>query len=160
MMRLNTSILVIYLSNSVSDAFSSNTRQTRKLPVYQSSYYSESVSSSQLNIFDRGYDDEDDDWTVTLEKATKTKAPKRTFGSENVPDGQIPANEYLDLVSSPMFDWASEEKGNVGLTLRLGALYLFFYFGICYPISAATFTMDGYEVGNHIVTLKCLQYML
>jgi len=146
-MRFTTSILVIYLSNSVSDAFSSNTLQTGNLPVYQSSYYSGSVSSSQLNIFDRGYDDEDDDgdWTVTLKKATKTKAPKRTFGSENVPDGQIPANEYLDLVSSPMFDWASEEKGNVGLTLRLGVVYLFFYFGICYPISGATFTMDGYE---------------
>ena len=70
--------------------------------------------------------------------------PETSFGSEAVPEGQRPTNEYLDLISSPMFDWASQESGDKGLLIRLGILYVASFGLIGYPISEATFTSDGY----------------
>jgi hypothetical protein len=38
------------------------------------------------------------------------------FGAEIVPEGQRPVNEYLDMRRAPLFDWASEETGTVGVS--------------------------------------------
>jgi len=86
-----------------------------------------------------GDDDEDDDLRIDF-----LDAPRTTFGAEAVPEGQRPANEYLDLISAPLFDWADEESGSKGLLLRLVALYGVSFGTVCWPISGATFTEDGY----------------
>jgi len=67
-----------------------------------------------------------------------------TFGAEAVPEGQRPANEYLDLISAPFFDWANRPDGSKSLAIRLAIIYAAIYAIICWPISGATFTMDGY----------------
>lgn len=69
-----------------------------------------------------------------------------TFGAEAVPEDQRPANEYLDLISAPFFDWANRPNGSKSLLLRLAILYVSIYSAICWPISGATFTMDGYLI--------------
>lgn len=72
--------------------------------------------------------------------------PTTSFGSEAVPEGQRPVNEYLDLIRAPLFGWASEDTGTKGLLLRLGAVYVIMFATVCYPISGATFTQDGFEL--------------
>ena len=72
--------------------------------------------------------------------------PKTSFGADAVPEGQRPVNEYLDLLRAPLFGWASEETGTNGLLLRLGTVYLVTFAAVCYPISGATFTQDGFEL--------------
>jgi hypothetical protein len=57
---------------------------------------------------------------------------------------QRPANEYLNLLSAPFFDWANRPSGNVALGVRLGGLYTVLFGAVCWPISGATFTADGY----------------
>jgi hypothetical protein len=42
--------------------------------------------------------------------------PETSFGAEVVPEGQRPVNEYLDMRSSPLFDWASNEAGSKGVS--------------------------------------------
>ena len=113
--------------------------------------------------------DNDEEDTITYEQVeldTVEKVISTTFGAEAVPEGQRPANEYLDLISAPMFDWANRPNGNTGLSIRLGVLYAAFYGLICWPISGATFTIEGYElhkvVSSHIgalgvVLLVCLR---
>jgi len=71
-------------------------------------------------------------------------APRTTFGAENVPVDQRPSNEYLNLINAPTFGWASEENGDGGLLLRLAAMYVAFYFAVCYPISGATWVDEGF----------------
>jgi len=88
-------------------------------------------------------DDEDD---IKLE-AMSTSGPipeTVSFGSENVPDSQLPSNEYLDLVRQPLFGWAAEDKGNAGLAWRLGVVYVAVFALVSYPIAGATFTQEGY----------------
>lgn len=70
--------------------------------------------------------------------------PETSFGAEAVPEGQRPVNEYLDLLRQPLFGWASEESGNKGLLIRLLAVYGVVFAAVCYPISGATFTQEGY----------------
>jgi len=70
--------------------------------------------------------------------------PKTSFGAEAVPEGQRPVNEYLELLRLPFFGWASEESGNKGLLIRLVAVYAVVFAAVCYPISGATFTQEGY----------------
>jgi len=67
-----------------------------------------------------------------------------TFGAEDVPDSQVPANEYMDLMRQPLFDWASEETGNTGLAIRLAVLYAAFFGVISFPIAGASFTEEGF----------------
>jgi len=86
-------------------------------------------------------DDGDDD---EQKRVDVFDTPRVTFGAEAVPEGQRPANEYLDLISAPLFDWADENSGSKGLLLRLGALYTVCFGAVCWPISGATFTGDGF----------------
>lgn len=50
--------------------------------------------------------------------------PETSFGAEAVPEGQRPVNEYLNLMQQPLFDWASEKSGTLGLAIRLFLVYL------------------------------------
>lgn len=70
--------------------------------------------------------------------------PETSFGAEAVPEEQRPVNEYLDLLRQPLFGWASEEVGSKGLLIRLLAVYSVVFAAVCYPISGATFTQEGY----------------
>jgi len=87
-------------------------------------------------------DNEDDDDQQRIDSVFDM--PRATFGAEAVPEGQRPANEYLDLISAPLFDWADENSGSKGLLLRLGALYTVCFGAVCWPISGATFIGDGF----------------
>lgn len=70
--------------------------------------------------------------------------PETSFGAEEVPEGQRPVNEYLDMRSAPLFGWASNDAGNIGLFLRLVILYGVVFATVGYPISGATYTQDGF----------------
>lgn len=70
--------------------------------------------------------------------------PRTSFGSEIVPEGQRPVNEYLDVTSQPLFGWAATKSGSMGLFLRLSVFYCTIFGLVCYPISGATFTQEGY----------------
>jgi Conserved in the green lineage and diatoms 27 len=70
--------------------------------------------------------------------------PETNFGSENVPEAQRPINEYLDVTNQPFFSWA--ENDMPGLLLRFVVFYVVMFGTICYPISSATFTQDGYVI--------------
>jgi len=70
--------------------------------------------------------------------------PETSFGSEVVPEGQRPVNEYLDMLRKPLFDWACLESGSKGLATRLAVLYAVVFGVVCYPIAGASFTEDGY----------------
>lgn len=65
--------------------------------------------------------------------------PESSFGSEVVPEGQRPVNEYINLMKQPLFDWASEKSGTNGLLIRLAILYLIsfvaMYVGVCDPFT-------------------------
>jgi hypothetical protein len=64
------------------------------------------------------------------------------FGSDVVPEGQRPVNEYLDMTRQPFFGWASLDSG--AFLLRIVIFYSLVFGIVCYPISGATFTQDGY----------------
>ena len=68
--------------------------------------------------------------------------PETSFGSESVPEEQRPINEYLDVTSQPFFGWAA--TGTKGLLTRLAIFYGIIFGVVCYPISGATFTQEGY----------------
>ena len=96
------------------------------------------------------YDDDDVDQQSPQsqnQNQYESKAPATTFGAEAVPEAQRPANEYMELLSSPLFGWANREpNGDIGLAIRLGLLYVVLFGLVCWPISGASFTMDGYEL--------------
>jgi len=98
------------------------------------------LNSKKYRLDDEGGDDE------VLERINVFDAKfQRAFGSEEVPEDQRPANEYLNLISSPLFEWADRPDGGKALLLRLTVLYLICFGAVCWPISNATFTeVDGY----------------
>lgn len=76
------------------------------------------------------------------EDTSEVLRPKTSFGSEAVPEAQRPINEYLDVTSQPLFGWAA--TGTKGLLTRLTIFYSIIFGVVCYPISGATFTQEGY----------------
>jgi len=74
----------------------------------------------------------------------ETLRPETSFGSEAVPEAQRPINEYLDVTAQPLFGWAA--TGTQGLLIRLAVFYGVIFGLVCYPISGATFTQDGYLI--------------
>jgi hypothetical protein len=72
------------------------------------------------------------------------RIPETAFGSEAVPEGQRPINEYLDLQRAPLFGWAT--LNNTGLFFRLLLVYAVVFSVVCYPIAGATFTSEGYTL--------------
>ena len=90
-----------------------------------------------------GNEIEEEDFRLNM-RSSGSILSESSFGGEDVPDSQRPANEYLDLVRAPLFGWAAEDKGDVGLVVRLGIVYVAFFGLISFPISGATFTQDGY----------------
>lgn len=87
-------------------------------------------------------------WRLKVSKRTaddeqfESLRPETSFGSEAVPEGQRPVNEFLDVTNQPLFGWAA--TGTKGLLTRLVIFYGVIFGLICYPISGATFTQDGY----------------
>jgi hypothetical protein len=104
---------------------------------------SSAASFQKIGSPSRLQQEEDDDWEFENLNRRNT-LPTATFGSEAVPMEQRPANEYLNLLSAPFFDWANRPSGNVALGVRLGGLYTVLFGAVCWPISGATFTADGY----------------
>lgn len=119
------------------------------------------ASTSELSAkfkLDNGMDDDDErstyiptslrnismDLSDELENVETFNSPSTTFGAEAVPSEQRPANEYLDLISAPFFDWANRPDGTKALGIRLMTLYVILYATVCWPISGGTFTVDGY----------------
>lgn len=111
------------------DAFSSISIK-RSAPITAISRHQKQAKSTTL------LSASDDDFAALL--------PETSFGAEVVPEGQRPVNEYLDLVRAPLFGWASEDVGTKGLLTRMVTAYFVVYGVVCYPISGATFTQDGY----------------
>lgn len=72
--------------------------------------------------------------------------PETSFGAESVPEGQRPVNEYLEVLRQPLFDWAALDSGNSGLLTRLVLVYGVVFVTVCYPISGATYTEDGFLI--------------
>ena len=151
-------IIAIFLSRAgISNGF-----QTQNFNRLSPFTYSQSRIATSLSAkfkLDNGMDDEDDGFNSKIpaslqnidlsmddefENVERTNSPSATFGAEAVPMEQRPANEYLDLISAPFFDWANRPNGDGALIIRLGLLYVALYGVICWPISGATFTMDGY----------------
>jgi hypothetical protein len=92
---------------------------------------------------DREARDTDDDYDEDGDNGGSFRSlrPETSFGSEFVPEGQRPVNEYLEILRSPLFDWALTDGG---LRIRLAAVYASFFLLVCLPIAGATFTSDGY----------------
>jgi len=67
-----------------------------------------------------------------------------SFGAENVPVDQRPSNEYLNLIQQPTFGWASQDSGDIGLSVRLAILYVTLFGLVCYPIAGSTYIQDGF----------------
>ncbi|GKY98876.1 hypothetical protein MPSEU_000843600 [Mayamaea pseudoterrestris] len=89
-------------------------------------------------------DENDDDDDLDFSNFQRRQLPETAFGSEAVPEGQRPINEYLDLQRAPLFGWATLQ--NAGLFWRLLLVYAFVFSVICYPIAGATFTLEGYTL--------------
>ena len=91
-----------------------NHRQTKLL--FLEVYNSRIPRHNQLRPLQASSDwnDETDDFVL----------PESSFGSEVVPEGQRPVNEYINLMQQPLFDWASEKTGTLGLLIRLALVYV------------------------------------
>ncbi len=109
-----------------------------------------SVLNAKFKLDNNEYDGEDDSAPSFYKDANlgvsdvSNGSPTTTFGAEAVPEEQRPANEYLDLISAPFFDWADKPSGSKELSVRLSLLYVTIFALVCWPISGATFTVDGY----------------
>mmetsp|Transcript_26337 Transcript_26337/g.40249 ORF Transcript_26337/g.40249 Transcript_26337/m.40249 type:complete len:308 (+) Transcript_26337:96-1019(+) len=120
------------------------------LPSQKHFTYSTSPSSLSAKFrLDSDYDEEEDGVQIAvkssdLRNGDAVSSPTATFGAEAVPEEQRPANEYLNLIASPFFDWADKPSGSKEFFIRLSVLYAITFAAICWPISGATFTMDGY----------------
>lgn len=93
--------------------------------------------------FKDGEQEEEDPWALKESAGTRTTVTT-SFGSESVPQEQRPTNEYLNLLQQPLFGWASQETGNIGLFQRLFLSYSAIFCLVCYPIAGATFTAEGF----------------
>lgn len=132
---------------SLSSSSSSPSSFVRQRPGGHSSRRSPLISLE--SSFDYNDDDDEDDDAEGYEirgGGDNRKRPDTTFGAKNVPVDFRPSNEYLNLIKQPTFSWASQDVGDVGLILRLVAIYAAFFVSVCYPISGATWVNDGYTL--------------
>lgn len=106
----------------------------------------------------------DDNRSTSNNPSPAAFRPETNFGSESVPESQRPINEYLDVTNQPFFTWARDSKTNVDLLVKFALFYAIMFATICYPISGATFTQEGYllhklvssNVGAMFVTMLLL----
>jgi hypothetical protein len=132
---------------------SSTTALRLFIKVKERRFHSSSSATSKFRMMN-----EDREWL----KDDRPLRPETNFGSENVPEAQRPINEYLDVTSQPFFSWA--ENDMPGLLLRFVIFYAIMFATVCYPISSATYTQDGYlmqklvssNVGSLFVSLLLL----
>ena len=79
--------------------------------------------SSSLKV----YEDDDEEGYEITNGGRNTQQTTTSFGADNVPVEQRPSNEYLNLISQPLFGWASQELGDQGLGVRLAITYIAFF---------------------------------
>jgi hypothetical protein len=120
--RFQTSIILSVLVQS-SFAFTSSVYKTQ-LRIANNLH--QGPLSTLLSTLD------DDEGSLDLSRlpGATSLLPETSFGSEMVPEGQRPVNEYLDLVRAPLFGWASEEVGSKGLLSRLVTVYAVAFFTV------------------------------
>lgn len=99
---------------------------------------------TRMTMMHRMSNMDDTTGTTSATNTPTTIRPETNFGSVNVPEAQRPINEYLDVTNQPFFTWARDSTTNLELFLRFGFVYMIFFVTICYPISGATFTQEGY----------------
>lgn len=150
----------------------SNSNSNTKIKNYEYLFKSSSSSTTALNVKFRldndeeeGEGDQENEYqeTKTIQQKQQQQldnddsdsyyktAPPTTFGAEAVPEAQRPANEYMELLSSPLFGWANRTpNGDQALLTRLLILYISLFTLVCWPITGATFTMSGYEIHQFI----------
>ncbi|KAL7501041.1 hypothetical protein ACHAWT_009196 [Skeletonema menzelii] len=150
-----SAILVSYSTHPTTNAFltptpSLNSPNSIRLTSdvsssnYKKAFRSSSPSSSLLKAY---YDDDDEEgYEIESSGGSKTQQLSTSFGAENVPVDQRPSNEYLNLISQPLFGWASQEIGDQGLGIRLAVTYAAFFAVVCYPIAGATFVNEGFLI--------------
>ena len=130
-----SAILVSYSSHPTTNAFLSptplNSPNSITLTSDNASWsnskkaFRSSPSSSLLKAY---YDDDDEEgYEINSSGGSKTQQSSTSFGAENVPVEQRPSNEYLNLISQPLFGWASQEIGDQGLGIRLAVTYAAFF---------------------------------
>lgn len=76
----------------------------------------------------------------TKDRSSNRQPSAPPQSNTSVPPEQQPANEYIDLINSPFFDWCLSTPL---LTRNLGFLYIVTFAVICYPISALTFDLPS-----------------
>jgi len=137
--------LLLWLASSLDVASSFQARPTcagfgstnKKIP-HSHYYYGTTTAPTTTITLHAGSSGRGDEDNTTF----KTLRPETSFGSEAVPEAQRPINEYLDVTSQPLFGWAA--TGTLGLLTRLAIFYGVIFGVVCYPISGATFTQEGY----------------
>ena len=94
-------------------------------PCIVSSYH-----RTKCTLHESRFDDADERGSSGYEIRGENSSlrPETTFGAENVPVDQRPSNEYLNLLNEPTYGWASQDSGDLGLVLRLAAIYIGFFF--------------------------------
>lgn len=111
---------------------------------------SHSTLHAKFKLDNNEYDGDDDKASTFFKDAnlgsseTSNGPPSTAFGAEAVPEEQRPANEYLDLIAAPFFDWADKPSGSKEFAVRLSVLYAAIFALVGWPISGATFTVEGY----------------
>ena len=187
MFKINPTLLLAVCGLEMTAAFTSFQSQHQLIIKNESLMHNTAFQTAKMtHLFakfrlDNGMDDDDNDQNNSIPKSLRNidmsmnddfdnvesfNSPSTTFGAEAVPLEQRPANEYLDLISAPFFDWANRPSGNTALGIRLTALYSVLFAVVCWPISGATFTTDGYlfhkVLSSHIgalgfILLFCLR---
>ena len=85
-------------------------------------------SPSSFSVLKAYEDDDEDGYEINSTNGSSTQQISSTsFGADNVPVEQRPSNEYLNLISQPLFGWASQEIGDQGLGIRLAVTYAAFF---------------------------------
>jgi len=147
---LETNAFALYQSKYIFRNLSFQSHFYKKNSILQLDFLKKASSitipqeSSKLLLFLAKKQENEDDFDLGAFRDSYNIPEKASFGTDAIPEGQRPAQEYLDLIRSPLFDWA--EKGNQGLFLRLVSVYSVVFVLVSYPIAGATFTEDGYLI--------------
>ena len=109
--------------------------------AFQSSSHA-AISARRSSSSTIRYSDEQSGYEIRTE--SRQQIETTSFGAENVPVDQRPSNEYLNLIRQPTFGWASQDSGDIGLSVRLAILYVTLFGLVCYPIAGSTYIQDGF----------------
>lgn len=111
--------------------------------AFQSSSHA-AISARRSSSSTIRYSDDSDSAGYEIRTESRQQIETTSFGAENVPVDQRPSNEYLNLIRQPTFGWASQDSGDIGLSVRLAILYVTLFGLVCYPIAGSTYIQDGF----------------